>query len=162
MKKIISYLTVLFLTLTVMAAELPAGEFPGADGSAEVTLVFKKSDVKNQVIFQLYSVKGDIFYLRAAKNRLQAAFYDRSEKKWYRSTGNRPLPEKKACKAGVIWSIPGRIDITLDGKEAGGVAVDVPPVFDKKSQLTVGSDQTGGNKFAGEIKNLIFTSVKLI
>jgi hypothetical protein len=157
MKKIIFFLAAIFLPFMMTAAE-SAGNFPGANGSAEMTVLFKKTDAKNQVIFQFHSSKGDLFNLRTVQNRLQAAFYDRSEKKWYRSSGNRPMPDKKACKVGVRWNIPGKIDLTLDGKEAGGVTVDVQADFHKKSLLSIGANQVGGDKFAGEIRDLKFSS----
>ncbi len=160
MKKSILFLTALCLPLAAMAAEIPFRNFPEKCGRAEVSFIFKKDESKAQNIFYVYSGKGDIFTLRTMRNRLQSAFYDRSEKKWYKSSANRLLPENKLCKVILNWEFPGRMDLLLDDKEAGGVTVDVPADFARNSRIFVGSNQVGKDKFAGEIRDLNFFSAK--
>ncbi|MBE6399731.1 MAG: LamG domain-containing protein [Lentisphaerae bacterium] len=142
--------------LSVCGTELPFKAFPGAHGSAEMTLVLKDKTVPSQFVFNVYSSKGDGLNIQYRKNRLIASFYDRSAKKWYQTAKSRPLALNKASKVRLTWALPGEVTLTVNGKPAGNVAVDVAPSFAKNSKIFIGSNQVGSNKFTGEIKNFKF------
>ena len=139
---------------------LPASAFPGRRGALEiVVLMEQKPESGTRQLVSFYTTKGDGLYLCYRKNRLIASFYDRSAKKWYSTANVRPLPVGRFVRIGLTWELPGEMQLSIDGKPAGSVTVDVRPDFAAVAgKFTLGCDHTNKCVFPGLVRSLMFFS----
>lgn len=159
MKKI-SFSVLLFLMTAILcplhAAEIPFAQFNAAKGAVQMELTLTDKQPEQQYIFCIYSSKGDVFNLLYRKNRLQTAFYDRSAKKWYHTQSPRPLTPNKKSAVTMTWELPGKVSLTIDGKNAGMMTVPEAPNFAQNTKFFVQSNQINKDGFKGKIDNLKF------
>ncbi len=159
-KKVLLGVLALLAAVTVSGkpVDVPFKKFNAASGSFRAELTLADKNPVQQEIVNIYSSKGDVFNLLYRKNRLQAAYYDRSEKKWYNMQGVRPLVTGKKAQVLLSWNFPGRIELMIDGKSAGTMDVPVKPQFAPDTKITLDGDYRGKGGFSGRIEKAEFFS----
>ncbi|MBQ9804420.1 MAG: hypothetical protein IJW35_06220 [Lentisphaeria bacterium] len=131
---------------------VPAKAFPGARGAVTMFLRHEQPLAgKSQRLFTVYSPQGDGFCITSKKGMIRAAFYDRSEKKWYLTDPGKALPLRRFVSLAVTWELPGKIALYVEGVRCGEIAVPVTPQFRSDSQVYIGTDQQGNVNFAGAL-----------
>ena len=139
------------------ALKLPPAAFARPQGSVEMTVMAADTNAP-QTILRLYS-RGDGFQLMLKNGSLRASFYCRARKKWYHAGDKKILfPAKKWINIRVTYSMPGRMELYLDGRRIGGCTLDFTPDIPDDALLSAGNDHVGNSAFRlGVLHRLTFS-----
>ena len=139
------------------AIGLPASAFAYPKGKVEM-IVRADRLTPDQLILRHYS-KGDGFLIELRKGQLRAAFYHRKTKTWRDVRAKKSMfSERKWVKITVTYTLPGEMNLYVDGVHAGKCALDFPFEPDKKAKLILGNNQVGACVFRnGVIHRVTFS-----
>ena len=129
------------------ALKLPPAAFARPIGSVELTVMAAETNAP-QTLLRLYSRNGDGFQLMLKNGSIRASFYCRARKKWYHAGDKKVMfPAKKWTNVRVAYSMPGRMELYLDGRRIGGCELDFTPDIPNDALLTAGNDHDGKSVF---------------
>lgn len=133
---------------------IPFAAFPGKSGVLESEFLVEPVNEPRHLLI-VYG-KGDVLTLLIRRDRLQIQHLHRAANKWTRSK-LVPIPTDAPVKVRVAWTLPGKVEVAVDGAVQLTEPVASADDFAPGSVVCIGSNQRGELAFPGIIKSVKFS-----